>query len=195
MSNDRFRTQAVLLLAGALLIGSMGLNAPAARADAEAREVDWLELMPAEDLKLLESMPEIEHEGDGPRSLPDEIMTGRVVEAMNGTNARIPGFVVPLEVSDDQRITEFFLVPYYGACIHVPPPPPNQIIHVRYEEGFTLDALYNPFWIEGELRTERVENDVASASYVISATHIEPYEDDYYDEPYQDDQPSGEEGE
>lgn len=151
----------------------------AATAHGESRELDWLELMPEEDLRLLDSLPEIDHEGDGPTELPDEIMTGRVVPEMDGTDARIPGFVVPLKtVGKDQRIVEFFLVPYYGACIHVPPPPPNQIIHVKYKPGFTLGALYEPVWVQGTLKTESVENDIASASYTLVSEKVEPYEDD-----------------
>lgn len=142
---------------------------------AQPREIDWLELMPAEDLALLESMPEIEHEGDGPALLPDEIMTGRVVPEMANVQGRIPGFVVPLRATADMRIQEFFLVPYYGACIHVPPPPPNQIIHVKYEEGFTLRALYDPVWIEGELLIERTEKDLGTSSYSLVATSVKPY--------------------
>jgi uncharacterized protein len=140
------------------------------------KEIDWLELMPEEDLHLLENMPEVEHEGDGPAALPDEIMTGRVVPEMNGVTGRIPGFVVPLKTTEDMRILEFFLVPYYGACIHVPPPPPNQIIHVKYKKGFKLEALYDPVWIEGTLEIQRTENDIASSSYSIVAADVSPYE-------------------
>ncbi len=143
---------------------------------AEPRELDWLELMPAEDLALLENMPEVEHEGEGPALLPDEIMTGRVVPEMSNVDARIPGFVVPLKTTQDMEILEFFLVPYYGACIHVPPPPPNQIIHVKYHEGFKLEALYDPVWIEGTLVIERTENDLGTSSYSIVAKSVEPYE-------------------
>ncbi|GAA3571594.1 MULTISPECIES: DUF3299 domain-containing protein [Marinobacter] len=146
-----------------------------ASADESAREIDWLELMPESDLALLNNLPEVEHEGDGPASLPDEIMTGRVVPAMNGVEGRIPGFVVPLKTTGDMRILEFFLVPYFGACIHVPPPPPNQIIHVKYPQGIQLEVLYEPVWVEGTLRTERVENDVAAASYTIQAESVELY--------------------
>lgn len=140
------------------------------------REIDWLELMPEEDLNLLESMPEINHEGDGPPMLPDEIMTGRVVSDMDGVSGKIPGFVVPLKTTDDMRILEFFLVPYYGACIHVPPPPPNQIIHVKYKEGFTLEALYDPVWVEGTLVIESTENDIAKSSYSVVAEKVERYQ-------------------
>jgi|AntRauTorcE11898_2_1112593.scaffolds.fasta_scaffold08715_3 hypothetical protein len=146
----------------------------------EAREIDWLELMPEEDLYLLENMPEVEHEGAGPAALPDEIMTGRVVPEMGGKSGRIPGFVVPLKTTEDMRILEFFLVPYYGACIHVPPPPPNQIIHVKSKKGFKLEALYDPVWIEGTLEINRTENDVASSSYSISGADVTPYEQESY---------------
>lgn len=149
-----------------------------ASAKESSEEIDWLELMPAEDLHLLENMPEVTHEGDGPAALPDEIMTGRTVEAMDGRSGRIPGFVVPIKTTEDMRILEFFLVPYYGACIHVPPPPPNQIIHVKYKEGFTLEALYDPVWIEGTLKIEKTENDIASSSYSIVAENVTPYEEE-----------------
>jgi len=143
----------------------------------DAEEIDWLDLMPEEDLYLLENMPEVDHQGDGPVALPDEIMTGRVVPEMGGRTGRIPGFVVPLKTTDDMRILEFFLVPYYGACIHVPPPPPNQIIHVKYNKGFKIEALYDPVWIEGTLEIHRTENDIASSSYSIVAADVTPYEE------------------
>ncbi|GAA0844256.1 DUF3299 domain-containing protein [Marinobacter szutsaonensis] len=151
------------------------LGLASASVAAEPREIDWLELMPAEDLALLENMPEVEHEGDGPTILPDEIMTGRVVPAMGDVEGRIPGFVVPLKTTNDMKILEFFLVPYYGACIHVPPPPPNQIIHVKYKEGFYLEALYDPVWIEGTLVIERTENEIGTSSYAMEARSVTPY--------------------
>jgi len=94
---------------------------------------------------------------------------------LNQKNIRLPGFIVPVEYNDEQVITEFFLVPYFGACIHVPPPPPNQIIYVKYPQGLTLSALYDPFWIKGELQTEIIKNDIATSAYAISAHEIKPY--------------------
>lgn len=90
---------------------------------------------------------------------------------------RLPGFVVPVEYNDDQVITEFFLVPYFGACIHVPPPPPNQIIYVKYPKGLELTALYDPFWIEGTMHTEIIQNDIALSAYRLDAETIKPYEE------------------
>ena len=142
----------------------------------EWREMDWTELMPPEDLHLLENMPPIEHEGDQPPLLPDEIMTGRVRPELDNTPIRIPGFVVPLEIEGNETITEFFLVPYFGACIHVPPPPPNQMIHIRYTEGFTPEALYDPFWVKGVLRTQSVSHEVGDASYAMEAVEVTLYQ-------------------
>lgn len=159
------------------LLALLFLLMPALQVRAELREIDWLELMPAEDLALLENLPEVVHEGDGPALLPDEIMTGRVVPEMSETEGRIPGFVVPLKTTKDMRILEFFLVPYYGACIHVPPPPPNQIIHVKYKQGFTLDALYDPVWVEGTLIIEHTETAFGTSSYSITAQRVSPYEE------------------
>lgn len=158
-----------------LAIVLAGQLASLARADSQWREIDWIELMPASDLALLENLPEVAHEGDGPVTLPDEIMTGRVVPEMDGTAGKIPGFVVPLKTTGDMRILEFFLVPYFGACIHVPPPPPNQIIHVKYEQGLRLEVLYDPVWVSGTLVIDRTENDIGISSYSITAENVEPY--------------------
>ncbi|MEC8427830.1 MAG: DUF3299 domain-containing protein, partial [Pseudomonadota bacterium] len=76
---------------------------------------------------------------------------------------------------DDQTITEFFLVPFFGACIHVPPPPPNQIIYAKYPVGLKLEALYDPFWITGTLRATITENDMATSAYAIDMSGYEAY--------------------
>ena len=85
--------------------------------------------------------------------------------------------MVPLEFDDTKRVTEFFLVPYFGACIHVPPPPPNQLIHVTYPEGIQVEVLYDPCRIKGTLRAERVSNDVGEASYTMKADSVAPHQE------------------
>ena len=91
-------------------------------------------------------------------------------------DVRIPGFMVPVEYDDQQVVTRFLLVPYFGACIHEPPPPPNQTIYAEFEDGYKLESLWMPVWIEGKLATIRVEEDLATASYTLSASKIEPYQ-------------------
>ena len=80
---------------------------------------------------------------------------------------------MPLETNDKGDFVEFFLVPYPGACIHVPPPPPNQIILVRYPQGIALEDIYAPLWVEGTLRVEVVSNELADSAYAIDAKIVE----------------------
>lgn len=97
-----------------------------------------------------------------------------VVESLNGKKVRIPGYVVQLQ-GDADKVTEFLLVPYFGACIHVPPPPPNQIIHVEYEEGVPYENTYDAVWIEGTIKVERKEGDLAVVGYQMDADSVEVY--------------------
>ena len=101
-----------------------------------------------------------------------------VIPEFDNQWVRIPGFIVPLDFDDQQKITSFFLVPFFGACIHLPPPPPNQMIYASFEEGITVDVLYDAFWVTGLLQTTLVENELASSAYVITVTGVSPYEDD-----------------
>ncbi len=94
--------------------------------------------------------------------------------ALVGQTVRIPGYVVPLEDSKD-GLKEFLLVPYFGACVHSPPPPANQIVHVLPKtpaKGFrSMDAV----WITGTLTTGRADTYMGAASYRIEALSVAPY--------------------
>jgi hypothetical protein len=96
--------------------------------------------------------------------------------ALVGQNVRIPGFIVPLEDTKD-GLKEFLLVPYFGACIHSPPPPANQIIHVLPRmpaKGFrSMDAV----WISGTLATVRTDSYMGMSGYRIEATEVTRYEE------------------
>ncbi|WP_278378409.1 DUF3299 domain-containing protein [Stutzerimonas kunmingensis] len=99
-----------------------------------------------------------------------------VVESLDGQMVKLPGYIVPLDMTEEGRVIEFLLVPYFGACIHVPPPPSNQIVHATSELGVRLEALYEPFWIEGPLRVEHASSELAEAGYRMQAQKIYPYE-------------------
>jgi uncharacterized protein len=114
----------------------------------------------------------------GERTWEDALVSTNVRAEFDGAKIRLPGFVVPLEFDDDMNISEFFLVPFFGACIHVPPPPPNQIIFVSYPQGLQLDALYTPFWVTGNMKVEIVENDMALSAYSMTAHSIIEYQED-----------------
>jgi len=99
-----------------------------------------------------------------------------VVKALDGQRVRLPGYIVPLEVSEEGRVIEFLLVPYFGACIHVPPPPSNQIVHVTSELGVKVDELYQPYWIEGPMQVKASTSELADAGYRMEADQILVYE-------------------
>lgn len=158
------------------------------------RTIEWTELMPEDDLEAILNQPDyIDDIVDGSpedqisnrvqsaiatasdRRYQEALESTRVIEEFNNQPVRIAGFIVPLEFDGEQTITQFFFVPYFGACIHVPPPPPNQLIYVSYPQGLKLNALYDPFWITGVLKTSLIENDIATSAYSIVVNSISPY--------------------
>jgi hypothetical protein len=95
---------------------------------------------------------------------------------LNGVVVRIPGFMVPLE-DTETRVTEFLLVPYFGACIHVPPPPPNQMAHVLMQRSQAVDVnLWDPIWIVGKLKIENVESPYGMVGFQVTGERIMPYD-------------------
>jgi len=154
-------------------------------AHAELAETDWLELMPASDRLALENMPQISHdspEGAGEftssgglkqaKGLPAVMYSTNTVASLDGKQLRLGGYPVPLETDAKGRSTLFFLVPYPGACIHVPPPPPNQLVLVRYPQGIELTDIYAPLWVSGTLQVEAIDNDLADAAYALQASQV-----------------------
>lgn len=95
-----------------------------------------------------------------------------VVQELSGKRVRIGGYVVPLDF-DATKVTEFLLVPFVGACIHVPPPPANQIIYVKSAEGVTLKGEFDPVYVTGTLTTEGQFTGLAETGYSITAEVIE----------------------
>lgn len=100
-----------------------------------------------------------------------------------GQTGQIPGFLVPLEMTDS-KVTQFLLVPTAGACIHTPPPPPNQIVIVDYPQGFELVSMSTPIMVAGKLDQQTFNQDVqfsdgegaVEAQYHMQAQHIEVYQ-------------------
>lgn len=106
----------------------------------------------------------------------DQIGTFNVVEELNGLSVRIPGYVVPLDFNSDGVYSEFLLVPYFGACLHTPPPPPNQIVYVKANPSAKIASIYEPVWIEGIMKTGQFESDTEDSAYELSLSNIEAYD-------------------
>jgi len=105
-----------------------------------------------------------------------------VDRTLDGAEVKMPGYLLPLSF-DGPRATEFLLVPFVGACIHVPPPPPNQIVHVRFAEGYEVQGLYTPVTIEGRMSVGITERELTlvdgtgdiPVGYAMDAVSIEKY--------------------
>jgi hypothetical protein len=103
---------------------------------------------------------------------------------LDGEAVRMPGFLLPLEYTG-KKVTEFLLVPWVGACIHTPPPPPNQIVHVKLAEGYeTSGGPFAPVWVNGVMRTESSSPELSlvdgsaniATGYALQASGVEPYD-------------------
>lgn len=138
------------------------------------REIDWLELIPPDEIAQLDKLQNsIDHEGSAPAF---QWESARTVAKMDGAEGKLVGYIVPISVSPRNEILEFFLVPFFGACIHVPPPPPNQIVHVKPAEPLPMVDIWDPYWVEGTVRIRPVENTTAKAAYAIDPVRIVRYE-------------------
>ena len=135
--------------------------------------LNWPELIPEQAHSVIPQEPAL-HDEQAPAAAqpaPD----APIVPALNGQQVRIPGYIVPLESTADGRVVNFFLVPYYGACIHVPPPPANQIIYVQSAHPVAQEALWQPYWVQGTLYAERSASASVHAGYRLEAQQIRPY--------------------
>ena len=97
-----------------------------------------------------------------------------VNRALIGQAIRIPGFVVPLEDTKD-GVKEFLLVPYFGACVHSPPPPSNQIIHVLPKLAVKGLRSMDAVWITGTLTNAQTDSYMGAASWRVEAVNVAPY--------------------
>ncbi|WP_169307696.1 DUF3299 domain-containing protein [Gemmatimonas aurantiaca] len=98
---------------------------------------------------------------------------GDSLRRLVGRRVRLPGFIVPLEDFQD-RAKEFLLVPYFGACVHMPPPPPNQLVYVKMRGTVNL-TWWAPVWVEGVLRVITFQSPYGSAGFQMDADRIVPF--------------------
>ncbi len=156
------------------------------------RDIGWEELKP-EDEKVVEQpleLPSLQELEDwyaadqysdlpglsgGYYGAPPQAYSVGVVDEMDGQSIRIPGFIVPVEFEAGNLVTEFFLVPYFGACFHKPPPPPNQTVYVTSATPIKVESIYDPVWIMGVMKTKQQGNDIATAAYSLDFHLLEPF--------------------
>jgi uncharacterized protein len=176
---------AALIVLPALPDGLKAADAP--------REIRWVELMPPADSMPSPLKPKAFFSGSttappdgGPpppplpegkwlsfkRKQPGADQPPRVVADLNGKRVKIGGYVVPLDF-ESTTVKEFLLVPFVGACIHVPPPPSNQIVYVKSDKGFEISDAFDPVTVTGTIKTETAFTGLADAGYSLEAETVE----------------------
>lgn len=149
---------------------------------AEAEILSWSDLLPDQDLEALEALSEGRADPSlmsmlGQQSeVEGQIGTFNVVEDLDGLVVRMPGYILPLDFAENSSAREFLLLPYHGACVHTPPPPPNQIVYLRSPELIQFNSLWEPVWVEGRMELERVDTDLAATAYSMVVRSVEPYQ-------------------
>jgi uncharacterized protein len=147
----------------------------------QPRLISWAELVPKgwDPMKDYKDIDLSKLDDSDPRAnemlmkLQEAYDKAPVNSEMNGIEVKIPGFIVPLEESQGE-ITEFLLVPYFGACIHTPPPPANQVLHVLPRQAAKFRSM-DTVWVTGRLRTVRDESMMGVSGYQLAAESVSRY--------------------
>lgn len=161
--------------------------------DSLYRELEWSDLKPideaAQDERSMQGSLEIVDDwyaddyasssglGGTYDGTPLQAASSGFVAELDQISARVPGFVVPVEFDGESLVTEFFLVPYFGACFHKPPPPPNQTIYVVSSKPVEYSSIYDPVWVAGVITTEQTGNDIATAAYTMDLHKLVPFDE------------------
>ncbi len=150
--------------------------------DAPAETLVWRDLLPEGEQALIDQL----RAGEASPSLMsrfagrdnEQIGTFNAVEDLHGAIVRMPGFILPLDQAEAGSAREFLLLPYHGACIHYPPPPPNQIVFIRSATPIRYDALWDPVIVEGRMEVSRASSELAEAAYTMAVRSVEPFSED-----------------
>ena len=144
----------------------------------ELQELDWRDLLPENERKHYSpNAPAPVHgtlgEG-GPPAL--QTITTTVNADLDQARVRLPGFIVPIGEPKNGIVREFYLVPYIGEDIHVPPPPSNQMVYVRSATGIEAEAVHEAYWVTGKMRVETRSTPLGTSAYALVADKIEQYQ-------------------
>lgn len=159
--------RAFLALAAAALVPGRALANP-------FREITWDDLIP-------QGVPYGEIIGDGQIDEENDIWlpqfdenASKVNTQLDGETVKLPGYIIPFDVGSD-GVTSFMLVPYVGACIHTPPPPPNQLVFVTSKTPWPTESLWDAVWVSGRLSAKAMTTEIADVGYQLTAEKIEVY--------------------
>lgn len=152
-----------------------------------AETIGWAALLPKNHAVVLEKF-----QSPGELSFSEQVT--RSIEAGKSTQYRaalystdieeealgrpisLPGFIVPLMLEENRQVSSFFIVPYFGACIHYPPPPPNQMVYVSLPRPIALPDINAPYLFSGALESGLFEDLLGTSAYIMQVAQIKPYQ-------------------
>lgn len=165
-------TLALLTRRHLLLAASAAAMLPGGALADEIIDLVWADLIPGPNDAIRVLRGVVQH-GELSTGFEQPQATGVTTE-YDGRIVRLPGYLVPIEY-DGTGVTAFILVPFVGACVHVPPPPANQLVLVTTERPYELKGLFDPVTVIGMFGTSATSTDLAAIGYALSADRIEPY--------------------
>ena len=152
------------------------------------KPLGWADLLPPAEQQLLSK-----YQSGPDRSMEDQFITAieaatdnayqnalhstASVATLDGKAVTLNGFIVPLEADSKRKVLRFFLVPYFGACLHFPPPAPNQMVYVVSDGGFTLADINSAYSVSGILGNAMYEDQLGTAAYVMDPVTISRFND------------------
>ncbi|SFB77108.1 DUF3299 domain-containing protein [Tropicimonas isoalkanivorans] len=154
-------------------IAAFGFVPLRAVASEEVVDLEWSDLVPKGETSLPAELQGLVQHDQG-ALMSQQPQSSGVRTDWNGRTVRLPGYMVPLDF-DGTGVTAFILVPYVGACVHVPPPPANQLVLVTTERPYETDGLFEPVTVTGMFGTAAASTELADVGYALSADNIETY--------------------
>lgn len=86
-----------------------------------------------------------------------------------GKEITIKGFMMPLDY-DSKTVVEFLFMPYVPSCMHVPPPPANQLVLVKMKKGISVQPSFFPIELTGKITLDA--NKDLESSYKMEGLKI-----------------------
>jgi uncharacterized protein len=144
----------------------------------ELQQIDWPDLLPENDRKKYNpNAPAPVHGPLGEGGPPAvQVVTSAVNPDLDQALVKLPGFIVPIGEPHNGVVREFYLVPYIGEDIHVPPPPSNQMVYVHSATGIATEAVHEAYWVTGKMRVETRTTPLGTSAYSLVANKVEQYQ-------------------
>jgi len=135
------------------------------------KDISWIELLPEDAFDFVPESGVTDEMWNDPEFIQKVEQAGlATVTSLEGKYIRVIGFMVPLEVDygEAETVNEFVLVPSPGMCMHVPPPPPNQLILIKLSKPEIIRMMYQPIGVIGKISINPPKEDTFGSVYLIA---------------------------